>query len=195
MFQDIMTEHDQVTRGMDIDLELLCSGDKRSWDAFVEANARVIYWTAASVLRRRNPHASEQEVGDVSQEIFLKLVQNDYRLLRSFNPAKSSLRTWLAVIARSTTMDHLRREVRATRDLVEAELEEIPAEPEAGESCPEIPLDALSSRQRMVLRMIYELDMDVRDVAKALEITEQTVRSIRHQALARVRAHMLRGEA
>lgn len=195
MFQDIMTEHDQATRGMDIDLERLCSGDKRSWDAFVEANARVIYWTAASVLRRRNPRASEQEVADVSQEIFLKLVQNDYRLLRSFDPAKSSLRTWLAVIARSTTMDHLRKEARATRDLVEAELEDIPAESEAGDSCPDIPLDALSSRQRMVLRMIYELDMDVRDVAKALEITEQTVRSIRHQALTRVRAHMLRGEA
>jgi RNA polymerase sigma-70 factor (ECF subfamily) len=195
MFQDIMTEHSQTTREMNIDLDRLCSGDKRSWDAFVEANARVIYWTAASVLRKRNPRASEDAVRDVAQEVFLKLVQHDYRLLRSFDPAKSSLRTWLAVVARSTTLDHLRKEARATRDLIEAELEEIPAEPEASESCPDIPFEALSSRQRMVLRMLYELDMDVRDVAKNLEITEQTVRSIRHQALARVRAHMLRGEA
>ncbi len=195
MFQEVMTEPSQATCGMDMDLGRLCSGDKRAWDAFVEVNARVIYWTAASVLRKRIPHASEDAVRDVAQEVFLKLVQHDYQLLRSFDPAKSSLRTWLAVVARSTTMDHLRREVRTTRDLVEAELEEIPAEPEAGDGSPDIPLDVLSSRQRMVLRMLYELDMDVRDVARNLNITEQTVRSIRHQALSRVRAHMLRGEA
>ena len=46
-------------------------------------------------------------VEDVYQQVLLKAWQRG----RSFDPARASLRTWLATIARSRAIDHLRRRV------------------------------------------------------------------------------------
>src|SRR5215217_6997217 len=46
-------------------------------------------------------------VEDVYQQVLLEAWQRG----RSFDPARASLRTWLATIARSRAIDHLRRRV------------------------------------------------------------------------------------
>src|SRR5829696_6990747 len=49
---------------------------------------------------------------DVYQQVLLEAWQRG----RSFDPARASLRTWLATIARSRAIDHLRRRVPEPRD-------------------------------------------------------------------------------
>src|SRR5215207_7065578 len=51
-------------------------------------------------------------VEDVYQQVLLEAWQRG----RSFDPARASLRTWLATIARSRAIDHLRRRVPEPHD-------------------------------------------------------------------------------
>ena len=46
---------------------------------------------------------------DLLQVVFLRLFRNDARLLRSYDPVRASLTTWLTIVTRSTTLDILRK--------------------------------------------------------------------------------------
>jgi RNA polymerase sigma factor (sigma-70 family) len=52
-----------------------------------------------------------------------------------------------------------------------------------------LPADLLSPRQREILTMLYDQEMEVAEIAAALKIDAQTVRSMHHKALQRLRAH------
>jgi RNA polymerase sigma-70 factor (ECF subfamily) len=52
-----------------------------------------------------------------------------------------------------------------------------------------LPEALLSPRQREILTMLYDREMDVAEVAKALGIDPQTVRSAHHKAMVKLRAH------
>jgi DNA-directed RNA polymerase specialized sigma24 family protein len=52
-----------------------------------------------------------------------------------------------------------------------------------------IPPGLLSPRQEVILAMLYDKDMDPAEVGKALGIDPQTVRSMHHKALTRLRSH------
>ena len=90
------------------DLGACLGGDKKAWDAFVERFAPVIFAAIAKVLQPARGRGDGQ-AEDLCQEVFLRLVREDYRLLRTFDQSRASLTTWLTVIARSTAIDSLRR--------------------------------------------------------------------------------------
>jgi RNA polymerase sigma factor (sigma-70 family) len=52
-----------------------------------------------------------------------------------------------------------------------------------------LPEALLSPRQREILAMLYDREMDVAEVAAALGIDPQTVRSAHHKAIVKLRAH------
>jgi len=52
-----------------------------------------------------------------------------------------------------------------------------------------IPPDLLTERQALVVKLLYEREMEVTDVAKMLQVDAQTVRSTHHKALLRLREH------
>ncbi len=52
-----------------------------------------------------------------------------------------------------------------------------------------LPDELLSPRQKLVLTMLYERDMDVTEVAKSLGVDPQTVRSTHHKAMLKLRSH------
>ena len=88
------------------DLNRLLEGDKRAWDRFVADHAAVIY---AAVRRKLAPSGRLDEAEDVAQDVFVKLCRNDFKVLRSFDPERAKLTTFLTVIATTTTIDHLRK--------------------------------------------------------------------------------------
>jgi RNA polymerase sigma-70 factor (ECF subfamily) len=57
----------------------------------------------------------------------------------------------------------------------------------------ELPPDLLPARQALILKMLFEQDLPVEDVAKLLRIEAQTVRSLKHKALTRLRAAVTDG--
>ena len=81
----------------------LVRGENGAWQAFVRRYAGLVAAAVRGVAREPG------EVEDLAQEVFLRLCRNDFRLLRSYDPARAGLSTWITIVARSTARDALRR--------------------------------------------------------------------------------------
>ena len=129
------------------------------------------------------------EIEDLTQDVFVRLCKDDFRLLRSYDPARAALSTWLTIVARSTARDALRRR-RAESVPIEA-VPEAPARGRSGRAPVrlKLPEALLSPRQREILAMLYDREMDVAEIARALGIDPQTVRSTHHKAMIKLRAY------
>jgi RNA polymerase sigma factor (sigma-70 family) len=164
------------------DLAALVNGDKPAWDRFVARFAGLIL---AAVRRVVGPGG---EVDDIVQDVFLRLCKDGYRLLRQFDPARAGITTWLTIVARSVAHDAIRRRRAPTQTLDDTPESALAVEPRLTETV-KIPPGLLSPRQQLVLTMLYDREMEVGEVAAALAVDAQTVRSTHHKALVKLRAH------
>lgn len=167
------------------DLAPLVAGVPGAWRRFVDRYAGVIHAAVRGVVQDRAPTL---DVADLCQDVFLRLCKDEYRLLRSFDPTRASLVTWLTLVARSTALDRVRRKHHPTV--------EYDAVPEAAMAVPpdvrervEIPPGLLTPRQALVLALLYDRDLDPQEAAEHLGVDAQTIRSTHHKALTRLRQH------
>lgn len=172
------------------DLQSCLNGDELEWARFVESTAGLIIAAVRQVCGRSSQMPEATAIDDIVQDVFLRLVKDDFRLLRTYDPSRAALSTWLTLVARSTTIDRLRRKRLPTFSIesFDAPVErddEGGMDPD-GES---IPLQILTERQRLVLSMLFDEELTVSEAAIRLDVDEQTVRSTKHKALSRLRAH------
>lgn len=161
----------------------LLNGDPTAWEAFVRRYGGLI----VAAVRGLAPEPGEIE--DLMQDVFVRLCKDDFRLLRSYDASRAGLSTWITIVARSTARDAMRRHrpVSVPIEAVpEGRLAIDPVEPVRKLKLPEA---LLSPRQREILTMLYDRDMEVSEVASALGIDPQTVRSAHHKAMIKLRAH------
>jgi RNA polymerase sigma factor (sigma-70 family) len=161
----------------------LLAGDKRAWAAFVRRYAALV------VAAVRGVAPSPSDIEDLTQEVFVRLCKDQFRLLRSYDAARASLSTWITIVARSTARDALRRRrpsLVPIDTVPEALLKVDAVEPSSKLKLPDA---LLSPRQREILGMLYDGEMEVAEVAGALGIDPQTVRSAHHKAMLKLRAH------
>ena len=179
---------------MEIDLQACCSGDAAAWQAFVNRYARVIH----AAVRKAVGAGAPERLDDIMQDVFMRLVRDDFRVLRTFDPGRSSLPTWLTLVARSTAIDALRRQRRDRSVALDGHADPVATkdpEPREAAGTLSLPEQILSGRQKLVMHMLFEREMTVPQVAAALAVDEQTVRSTKHKALVRLRAHFDAGSA
>ena len=165
------------------ELDALARGDKEAWEAFVRRYAGLVAAAVRGVAREA------AEVEDLAQEVFVRLCKDDFRLLRSYDPTRAGLSTWITIVARSTARDAMRRHrpvLMAIEAVPESRLAVDPIEPAERLKLPEA---LLSPRQREILTMLYDREMEVAEIANALGIDPQTVRSAHHKAMVKLRAH------
>ena len=165
------------------ELDALARGDKGAWEAFVRRYAGLVAAAVRGVAREA------AEVEDLAQEVFLRLCKDDFRLLRSYDPARAGLSTWITIVARSTARDAMRRHrpvLTPIEAVPEGRLAVDPVEPIQKLKLPDA---LLSPRQREILTMLYDREMEVAEIAAALGIDPQTVRSAHHKAMVKLRAH------
>ena len=170
---------------MDVDLRACLQGSKEAWDAFVQRYAGVIYAAVGHVLGQWGAGLTGRTTDDIAQDVFVRLIKDDYRLLRKYQPGRASLETWLTLIARSTAIDCLRKRRLDTSGM---ELPEVPAAEPTTPGNP-MPLHLLTARQRLVLTLLFDEDRSVAEAAQMLDVEEQTIRSTKHKALSRLRSH------
>jgi len=94
-----------------------CAGskDERAWAEFIRRFQVVI---AAAVLRtaRQWGEPSRPQLDDLIQDTYLKLCENDSRLLRSFQPRhEDSIFGFLKVVAANVVHDHFKSALAAKR--------------------------------------------------------------------------------
>ena len=151
--------------------------------------ARTTGLVVASVRRTigTGNRPADLELEDIVQAIYLKLIRNDCRLLRTFDPGRASMSTWLTLVARSTAIDTLRRLKPLTTE-VEDSTSAVPYKP-VSEPDVHIPVHILTGRQRLVLTLLFDDERSVPEAAEILGVNQQTIRSTKHKALERLRAH------
>ena len=169
-----------------VDLKGLVAGNKRAWDGFVVAAAPLINAVARRALS--SYRLGEDDVLDAAQDVFVRLCANDYRLLKTYDPARAGLSTWLAVVARSAAIDHVRRRRQAAEPLDDVPETAVAVEDRHIEKL-KIPEGLLTERQTLILKLLYDEDRDVSEIAQVLKIDAQTVRSTHHKAMLRLREH------
>jgi len=167
-----------------IDVAVLCRGDKQAWDAFVPPAVALVKAVAWRVL---SASGHEHETADVTQEVFVRLSSNSFKLLREFDPQRAKLSTWLGVITSAAAVDCLRRKRRGDVPLDEVGEELLGTTDAPALQQLKLPTDILSPRQALILSLIYEKDMTPDEVAQVLRIEVQTVRSMRHKAFIKLR--------
>ncbi len=173
---------------MKVDLAGCIRGDKHAWDDFVRQAVPVLF--NAVVHTMKGVDRNDPEVADRVQEVFIRLLQNDRKLLRSFDPSRASVPTWLSVIARSVTIDHLRKKRLATTPVEEHLAGATDHPPSSAGHVPDIPLHVLTERQRLVLHLLFDRGLSVEETAQTMGVDAQTVRSAKHKALTRLREHL-----
>ncbi len=167
-------------------LGLLVGGDKAAWDSFVARFTAIVY---AAVQRRLAPFGRQDDIEDVIQDVFVKLCAREYRVLKTYDSKRAKLTTWLTVVANSTAIDHLRRQKTANRPIDSVPEAELSVAPPADPVQVKIPDGLLSPRQALVLEMLYKREMEVAEAAEALGVNPQTIRSMHHKALTKLRGH------
>jgi RNA polymerase sigma factor (sigma-70 family) len=164
------------------DLAALCRGDKPAWDNFVRRYAGLIVSAVKGVAR------DPVDIDDLVQDVFVRLCKDGFRLMKTYDPQRAGLSTWLTIVARSTARDTMRR-----RHLPSTPIESVPESllSVAPKSVERIlyPDTLLSPRQKLVLTMLYDHDMDVADAAQALGVDPQTIRSTHHKAMLKLRSY------
>jgi RNA polymerase sigma factor (sigma-70 family) len=120
------------------------------------------------------------DADDCFQETFMAALRN-YESLDGAHP-----RAWVMTIARNKAIDHHR--ARARHAIPKAELPELAA-PAAPERDPELwsAVAELPDKQRAAVALRFAADLRYRDVAAAMEITEEAARRNVHEGLRKLR--------
>ena len=120
------------------------------------------------------------DADDCFQETFMAALRN-YESLDGANP-----RAWVMTIARNKAIDHHRG--RARRAVPKADLPEVAA-PEPPEREPELwaAVAELPDKQRAAVALRFAADLRYREVAAAMEITEEAARRNVHEGLRKLR--------
>ena len=169
----------------------ILAGEKQLFHDLIRPSERAIYFLLLSLLR------NEAEAEDAAQETAIKVYLN----LAKFR-GDSQFRTWVLSIARNEGLGRLRKQGSRREDSLDAEIDEGSGDytPAILTSWREVPSEALERKELggllrkaikglpaiyrnvVLLRDIEE--MDVRETAAALGITEGAVKVRLHRARA-----------
>ncbi len=180
----------------DLDRQLLdrcLSHEPGAWNDFVDRYMGLIYHVIHHVSHARSVVLKPDDVEDLAAEIFLAIVDDDYRVLRQFR-REAALPTYLAVVARRTCVKEIVKRHReaelghitAPRSLAgEEESDEI--EPIATAEEVERMLQDLPEREAEVVRLYHLKYLNYRQIGKQLGIPENSVGPILAKARKRLR--------
>jgi len=149
---------------LDRDLLRRCLDRKPgSWNDFVDRFLSLIYHVIGYTAHLRSVRLSPEDVEDIASEILLKIVANDFRVLREFRE-EASLATYLTVVARRICVQQLVKRQQALDALARGELvhplpspDDGPAATKGMESLEEVEklLRKLSGKEREIVRLFY----------------------------------------
>jgi RNA polymerase sigma-70 factor (ECF subfamily) len=179
----------------EIDRKLIdrCLGrEPGAWNDFVDRYLGLIYHVIQHVAHARSRVVSQADMEDIAAEILLRVVDDDYDVLRRYK-ATSSLPTYLTVIARRVCVREMIKRQR------EAELGHASAhrlnvndasdEVESIATAEEVErmLEELPEREAEVVRLYHLKFMNYREIGKRLGIPEASVGPILSKARKRLK--------
>jgi RNA polymerase sigma-70 factor (ECF subfamily) len=180
----------------DIDRKLIdrCLGkEPGAWNDFVDRYLGLIYHVINHVAHARSKVISLADTEDIAAEILLKIVDDDYEILRRYKGI-SSLPTYLTVIARRICVKEMVKRHREAElghaSAHRSTINDASGEVEAIVTAEEVErmLEDLPEREAEVVRLYHLKYMNYRQIGKKLGIPEASVGPILSKARKRLRS-------
>jgi RNA polymerase sigma-70 factor, ECF subfamily len=149
-------------------IRVLLSGGPEAWDRFVRDHRLVVFKAVHAAAHRFR--AASADVEDAAGQVFLELLEDDAKLLRSFQ-GKSALTTWLSVIAYRTAVREFSRRIRAR----EVESARLPSGGRARDTDVFEQLEKLPEQDRRALVLFHVEDCSYREIADHLDVPTNQV--------------------
>lgn len=174
----------------------LLDGEPGAWDYFVECFAGLVQAAVRRVLLGRGLRPDPADVDDLTENVFVMLLDKDGELLRRFDP-RHKLSAYLAVLARTSVHRWLRRQKSKVQLPDEVWGEAMPEEDVLSisdqtthrEICHAVrdSLEGLTEREQQVLRLYYYDGRDYQQIAEKLGVSVNSVGAALSRA--RVKLH------
>ncbi|MEM8503990.1 MAG: sigma-70 family RNA polymerase sigma factor [Cyanobacteria bacterium P01_D01_bin.1] len=173
----------------DIELwQALCAGETAALGQLYDRHAGLVYGISLNML------GNAQEAEDLTQDIFIKLVEN-----KKYDPARGTLRTFLMMLTRSRAMDRLRSRQSARRSRRRLQINHAAASAEDTDSAAQsaianeqsetvkAALSQLSAEQQQALCMAYYEGLTQSDIASRLDTPLGTIKARTRRGLLKLR--------
>lgn len=151
-----------------------------------EAALEALYnrWAPRLAHVMRAAGVSEDDVADLLQIVFLEIWSKAHR----FQPSRGGAAGWMFQLARSRTIDFLRRQRRRAEPLNENHPDLAPNEGEQAEQLSlHGALATLSPRERAVLELAYFGGFSLREISTAWGVPLGSVKTWGHRGLKKLR--------
>ncbi len=169
--------------------------DPGSWNDFVDRYLSLVYHVIGYTAHLRSVRLGSEDVEDIAAEVLLKIVANNYRVLREFR-GHASFATYLSVVARRITIQELvrRQNVKAAiRDGIprhaEPDLDEAPAAVKGIERLEEVEylLKRLGGREREIVRLYYLEGRSYEEISSDTDVPVNTIGTVLTRARKKLR--------
>ena len=179
----------------------LLEGEVGAWDLFVERYASLVTAVVRKILRGRGLKGAASDVDDVTENVFVALLERDGRLLRRYDPAHK-LATYVAVIARTQCHRWLRARKAKTNladeawgeSLADSGALAVPAGLARTEALAAVreSLAELTPREQELLKAFYFEGIDYKELAEKLGLSMNSVGAALTRARSKLEAAMKR---
>jgi RNA polymerase sigma factor (sigma-70 family) len=176
-------------------------------EIFVRRFSRLVFSSIQGVVKVKAAGLSQQDIEDLHNTVFVQLFERRCRKLRLYTGKNGcSLATWIRMITVRTVLDHLRlaRDVMCRTECCIA-MEELVQELISEQDSPHTILEAkeqqlliekglqsLEPRDQLVIRLHCLDEQPLCRIATILKVTESNVHSIKHRAIKRLKAALIR---
>ncbi len=181
----------------EIDRNLLqrCLGRKpRAWEDFVDRFMGLVVHVVRHTAQARSIRLSSEDRDDLCAEVFLQVIRDDFRLLRSFR-GEASLATYLTVVARRIVVKALlKRNVTARVDQQASSAANAVADPHTPieqqvadrEQVGRL-LGELKDSEALVVRMFHIEGKSYEEISQATGVPENSIGPILSRARDKMR--------
>ncbi len=167
-----------------------------AWKEFQRRYDRLIHRCITKVTRRFGARIGQDDVRDVYASLFLSLVAQDRRKLRTFDPTRGNrFSSWIGLLAINCAYDYLRTIKREPHKGSLAEAAELACDlPDPFETAAENQraalaarvLEAFSAKDQAFATLYFGEELDPLEIAARMNISVKTVYSKKHTIQARL---------
>lgn len=191
-----MSSHKNPFTAVDRDLLKRCLAKAPgSWNDFVDRFLSLVYHAIQYTAHLRSARVGPEDLEDIASEVLLKIVADDYRVLREFR-GESSLATYLTVIARRICVKELARRQqvlssinRGEAAIAEPEADEAPAAVKGIERLEEVDnlMKRLKGREREIVRLYYLEGRTYEEISTETDVPVNTIGAVLSRARKKLR--------
>lgn len=183
----------------DLDRDLLrrcLSKQNGSWNDFVDRFLGLFYHAIHFTAHLRSARISPEDVEDIAAEILVQILADDFKVLRNFQK-KSSLSTYLTVIARRICVHELTRRQTVREAIQNGHTRLIQVAPDDTEAAQkgmekleevEALLRKLAGKEREIVRQFYLEGRTYEEISTELNVPVNTVGAMLTRARSKLRA-------